>query len=120
VKTGLDGSAEAQLRRAMHGFFAEARRAGRQALFLEYSGILSGLAQNIDLTNDNAKVEEISAPASPQRPPAPDLTNFQATEELRSDGKERIGHGTGFFVDNKGLILTNQHVVANSEYCGAV
>jgi len=42
VKTSLEGTAEAQLPPGRCGFVREARRTGRQALFLEHSGIAFG------------------------------------------------------------------------------
>src|SRR5713226_903853 len=38
------------------------------------------------------------------------------TSGVVATARSEPGHGTGLFVDAKGLILTNQHVVGNSEY----
>ena len=81
---------------------------------------LTGSQQNVELTNDNAKSEEISAPASTRSSESSgtgDLTeHFKRLKNSVVTVISESGHGTGFFVDNKGLLLTNQHVVGNSGY----
>src|SRR5882724_2169508 len=65
VKTGLDGTAEAQLPpgRCTVSSLKPAELGGKRFSWnIQVS--LSGAQQNIDLTNDNAKVEGIAAPAS--------------------------------------------------------
>src|SRR5262245_36176928 len=43
-------------------------------------------------------------------------TSFQKLQNAVVTVWSEFGHGTGFFVDDKGLVLTNQHVVGPSEY----
>src|SRR5437899_1108441 len=118
VKTSLDGTAEAQLppgRYAVSSPKAAELEGKRFSWSLQVT--LSGGEQNIDLTNDNAKVEETAAPASSAKPATNDLTeHFKRLKNTVVTVRSESGHGTGFFVDAKGLVLTNQHVVANSEY----
>ncbi len=115
VKTALDGSASVQLKRGRY------RISSSQGI--EFQGhlyswdleiLISGPNQIIELSNDNAKVMA-AAPAAPSR----------KTDELTSLSQKyqnsvvtvwtEIGHGTGFIVDRRGLIITNQHVIGPSE-----
>src|SRR6058998_4231464 len=118
VKTSLDGAAEAQLPPGRYTVSSpKAAELGGRRFSWNILVSLSGTQQNIDLTNDNAKVEEVAAPASSAKPASNDLTEqFKRLKNTVVTVRSESGHGTGFFADAKGLILTNQHVVGNSEY----
>jgi S1-C subfamily serine protease len=117
VKTGLDGTAETQLPPGKYTIATpKPAELGGRRFSWNVPVTLSGAQQNVDLTNDNAKIEEISAP-TPAPASSGDLTEqFKRLKNTVVTVKSEMGHGTGFFVDNKGLILTNQHVVGNSQY----
>lgn len=118
VKTGLDGSIETQLPPGKY-IVASTKPAelGGKRFSWDTRITLSGAEQNVDLTNDNAKIEEISLPAASSPKGPGDLTElFKRLKNTVVTVKSDAGHGTGFFVDAKGLVLTNQHVVGDSEY----
>src|SRR5258708_18360268 len=118
VKTSLEGTAEAQLPpgRCTVSSPKPAELGGRRFSW-NIQVALSGAGQNIDLTNDNAKVEETAAPASPAKAATNDLTEqFKRLKNTVVTVRSESGHGTGVFVDGKGLILTNQHDLGNSDY----
>jgi Trypsin-like peptidase domain len=122
VKTGLDGTAETFLPRGKYTVTTPkaVELAGRRFswnLQVALSG--SGGEQNLDLTNDNARTEEISVMALPASSTNEngDLTEqFKRLKNSVVTVRSELGHGTGFIVDNKGLVLTNEHVVGNSDY----
>src|SRR5215472_1457551 len=120
VKTGLDGTAEISLPPGKYTIATpKPAELGGQHFSWSVPVTLAGAEQNVDLTNDNAKIEETSAPASK---PAGDSSGgdlsryFKRLKNTVVTVKSETGHGTGFFVDGKGLVLTNQHVVGNSGY----
>ena len=120
VKTGLDGTAEINLAPGKYTVASlKPAELGGQQFSWKLTVTLGGGEQNVDLTNDNASIEETSAPAAK---PAGDSSGgdlsryFKRLKNTVVTVKSEAGHGTGFFVDSKGLVLTNQHVVANSEY----
>ena len=121
VKTGLDGTVETQLPPGKYMITTpKPAELGDRRFSWNMTLAITGVQANVDLTNDNAKTEQISAPASTssgENSGGGDLTeHFKRLKNTVVTVISESGHGTGFFVDGKGLLLTNQHVVGNSDY----
>jgi S1-C subfamily serine protease len=115
AKTGLDGAANLQLKRGKYRISSpEGIEFQGHKYTWELEIIVSGANQVIELSNDNAKITE-TAPAPPSRKTDELTSLFQKYQNSVVTVWSEIGHGTGFIVDARGLIVTNQHVVGPSE-----
>lgn len=73
---------------------------------------ITGPSREIDLSNDNAD----AAAAETARVVDPLAVLFRQRQSGVVTVWTAFGQGTGFIVDQSGLVLTNQHVVGPSEY----
>jgi S1-C subfamily serine protease len=72
----------------------------------------------VELSNDNAKITALATnnnvAATPRRRVTEEAELFKTLRDGVVTVEGELGSGTGFIVDEKGLILTNQHVISKS------
>jgi S1-C subfamily serine protease len=119
ARTALDGSATLQLARGKYRLSSPdgiEYQGKRFAWTIDFA--VSGPNQTIELSNDNATISPIAtavAPVPPTRKPADLTLLFQKYQKSVVTVWSELGHGTGFIVDPRGLIVTNQHVIGLSD-----
>src|SRR5260370_2159704 len=123
LKTDLDGKAEKQF---APGHYSIATPKPVELGGKRYSWSLevqiNGAEQRIDLTNDNAKIEDVSLiPASSgEGKPSTAATRgdlsslFDRLKDSVVTVRSESGGRSGFLVDPAGLVVTNNHVVQSS------
>jgi hypothetical protein len=115
LTTGFDGLAETMLPRGRyHLMTPQGVEFQGKKYSWDFEWEVAQPESHLDLSNDNAKIAAIEPAAAP---PADSLgSQFQRLKNSVVTVESEFGYGTGFFVDAKGIALTNLHVVRDSDY----
>src|SRR5271163_4974211 len=125
LKTDLDGKAEKPLAPGHYAISTpKPIELGGKRYTWSFEIQIAGAEQSISLTNDNAKIEDLAASASSSGEKKPssgggdgDLTAlFDKLKNSVVAVHSEFGSGSGFLVDSRGLVVTNNHVVNSSSY----
>jgi S1-C subfamily serine protease len=113
LRTGFDGLAETDLPAGQYRVVTpEPQELEGRRYSWDVEITISGAEYSLDLSNDNAKAADITAMAAGS---SDDLTaQFKRLNNSVVTVYSELGHGTGFLVDPRGLIVTNNHVVRNA------
>jgi len=114
ARTNFEGVAELQLSPGKYELSTEPLTfEGKQYQWVQVVEV-STSGTSVDLSNDNAAT---SAPPPKQAAHVVDELTSQFSKLRNSVVTvwSEIGHGTGFIVDDAGLVITNEHVISRSQ-----
>jgi len=116
VRTGFDGKTKIDLPPGRYNVssLSSVRLANAEyswSLTIEVPG-----TRELVLSNDNAIAHQLAPPPALALAPKTAKDLFPVLKDSVVTVWSEFGHGTGFFVDTSGLVLTNEHVVGGSNY----
>jgi hypothetical protein len=117
VFTALDGTANVRLRPGDYTIESDQPLVfyGKAYQWTRHVTIVAGRDATLELTAGNAEIETATAPPSAAAPPEvdPSLLQLQWQDSIFAIWTP-TAHGSGFLIDAKGLIATNQRAVGSA------
>jgi S1-C subfamily serine protease len=118
LATGFDGNLEIQLPCGIYQITTDSATEfeGKQYAWDVKATLAPDAPFKLELSNDNATSSPVRVEAGAGRQKDSLSELFKQYQDSVVTVWSELGHGTGFFVDANGIVLTNQHVIGPSQY----